>query len=99
MATQRDVAPPVIMPVTLNRCQEVVIVTAVGPTSHVVHPLSRMPSETVIVPDGTLSRNLTLFRSLEPIRDLRLNVPKGSGLLPTKLSRKPTVPCMSTGER
>jgi hypothetical protein len=56
MAAQRDVAPPVIVPVTLNRCQDVVSVTAVGPASHVVHPLSRTPIETVIVPDGTLSQ-------------------------------------------
>ena len=56
MAIQSEDAPPVIVPVTLNRCQDVVSVTGVGPTSHVVHPLSRMPSETVIVPDGTLSQ-------------------------------------------
>jgi hypothetical protein len=55
LAIQSNVAPPVIVPVTLNRCHEVVSVTGVGPISHVVHPLSRMPSETVIVPDGTLS--------------------------------------------
>ena len=67
--------PPAIVPVTLNRCHEVVSVTCVGPASYVVHTrCSTMAIETVIVPDGNLEpRHRTCTGRRHQARDVLLD--------------------------